>query len=65
MQEQLHNQSAKTIAEKDKLLIKPKAVVEKRQARKNVGNGHASRSEPGHERKNLTRTQALGNSTEL
>ncbi len=59
VQQQLHNQSAKTIAEKDKLLIKPKAVIEKRQPRKNVGNGPAARSEPERERKNLTRTQAL------
>jgi hypothetical protein len=59
VQLQLHNQSAKTIAEKDKLLIKPKAVIEKRQPRKNVGNGHTTRTEPERERKNLTRTQAL------
>lgn len=58
-QQQLHNQSAKAIAEKDKLLIKPKAVVEKRQQRKNTGNGHTSKVEPERERKNLTRTQAL------
>jgi hypothetical protein len=59
VQLQLHNQSAKAIAEKDKLLIKPKAVVEKRQPRKNVGNGHSPKAEPERERKNLTRTQAL------
>jgi hypothetical protein len=58
-QDQLHKQSAKAIAEKDKLLIKPKAVVEKRQARKNIGNGHSGKAEPERERKNLTRTQAL------
>ena len=58
-QQQLHNQSAKAIAEKDKLLIKPKAVIEKRLPRKNPGNGHTSKGEPDRERKNLTRTQAL------
>lgn len=58
-QQQLHNQSAKAIAEKDKLLIKPKAVIEKRQPRKNVGNGHGQKEESERERKNLTRTQAL------
>jgi hypothetical protein len=58
-QQQLHNQSAKAIAEKDKLLIKPKAVIEKRQPRTNVGNGHSPKGEPERERKNLTRTQAL------
>jgi len=59
VQEQLHKQSAKAIAEKDKLLIKPKAVIEKRQPRKNAGNGHGGNKEPESERKNLTRTQAL------
>jgi len=59
IQQQLHNQSAKAIAEKDKLLIKPKAEIEKRQPRKNIGNGHAPKGEPERERKNLTRTQAL------
>jgi hypothetical protein len=59
VQQQLHNQSAKAIAEKDKLLIKPKAVIEKRQPRKNTGNGHTPKGEPDRERKNLTRTQAL------
>ena len=59
VQQQLHNQSAKAIAEKDKLLIKPKAVIEKRQPRKNPGNGHSGKAEPERDRKNLTRTQAL------
>lgn len=58
-QQRLHNQSAKAIAEKDKLLIKPKAEIEKRLPRKNVGNGHTPRGESDRERKNLTRTQAL------
>ena len=59
VQQQLHKQSAKAIAEKDKLLVKPKAVIEKRQPRRNVGNGHTPKGEPDRERKNLTRTQAL------
>lgn len=60
VQQQIHKQAAKVIAEKDKLLIKPKATIEKRESRKNVpGNGHAGRNEPEKERKNLTRTQVL------
>ena len=60
VQQQIHKQAAKVIAEKDKLLIKPKAVVEKRDPRKNIGgNGHTAKSEPERERKNLSRTQAL------
>ena len=60
IQQQLHNQAAKAIAEKDKLLIKPKAIIEKRDTRKN-GGGHRSdgKGENERERKNLTRTQAL------
>lgn len=58
-QEQLHKQSAKAIAEKDKLLIKPKAIIEKRDPRRNAGNGHRGKTEPEHERKNLTRTQVV------
>ncbi len=60
IQQQLHNQAVKAIAEKDKLLIKPKAIVEKRDARKS-GNGHRpeAKNEPDRDRKNLTRTQAL------
>lgn len=59
IQQQLHRQSAKVIAEKDKLLIKPKAIVEKREPKKNTGNGATSKTEPERERKNLSRTQAL------
>ncbi|HSY92893.1 MAG TPA: ATP-binding protein [Candidatus Binatus sp.] len=58
-QELLHKQSAKAIAEKDKLLIKPKGVIEKRLQRKNVATGHPTKTETERERKNLTRTQAL------
>jgi hypothetical protein len=60
IQKQLHDQAAKAIAEKDKLLIKPKAEIEKRAVRKN-GPGHRSHEkvESEHERKNFTRTQVL------
>jgi hypothetical protein len=59
VQQQLHLQSAKAISEKDKLLIKPKAVIEKRRATAG-GNGKSSgKADSGHERKNLTRTQAV------
>jgi hypothetical protein len=60
VQQQIHKQAAKVIAEKDKLLIKPKAVIEKRDSRKNGGgDGHVAKPEPERERKNLSRTQAL------
>lgn len=60
IQQQLHNQAAKAIAEKDKLLIKPKAVVEKREPRKNNGSHRPDgKVEAERERKNLTRTQLL------
>ncbi|HLI63506.1 MAG TPA: ATP-binding protein [Terriglobales bacterium] len=60
VQQQIHKQAAKVIAEKDKLLIKPKAVIEKRDSRKNGGGtDHTPKPEPERERKNLTRTQAL------
>lgn len=58
-QVQLHNQAAKVIAEKDKLLIKPKAVIEKRSpvrasAARNGGEESATR-----ERRNFSRTQEI------
>lgn len=60
VQQQIHKQAAKVIAEKDKLLIKPKATIEKRESRKNaLGNGHGGKNEPEKERRNLTRTQVL------
>lgn len=60
IQQQLHLQSAKAISEKDKLLIKPKAVIEKRAAASASSNGRsASEPIPSRERKNLTRTQAI------
>jgi hypothetical protein len=60
LQQQLHNQAVKAISEKDKLLIKPKAVIEKRDIRKN-GGAHHTETKPGsdRERKNFNRTQAL------
>ena len=60
VQQQLHNQAVKAISEKDKLLIKPKAVIEKRETRK-TGPGSRPEGKPDteRERKNLTRTQAL------
>jgi hypothetical protein len=60
VQQQLHLQSAKAISEKDKLLIKPKAVIEKRAGASASGNGKAtSRVDANRERKNLSRTQAV------
>lgn len=60
VQQQLHLQSAKAISEKDKLLIKPKAAIEKRASASTPSNGKvAGRAEPVRERKNLTRTQAV------
>lgn len=60
VQQQIHKQAAKVIAEKDKLLIKPKATIEKRESRKNGGgNGHVPKPEAERERKNLNRTQEL------
>jgi len=60
VQQQLHLQSAKAISEKDKLLIKPKAVIEKRAAVAGGANGKTSvKLEPSRERKNLNRTQAV------
>lgn len=61
VQQQLHNQAVKAIAEKDKLLIKPKAIIERRESR---GNGNSPRPDSkadrsDRERKNITRAQAL------
>lgn len=60
VQQQLHTQSAKAIAEKDKLLIKPKVEIEKREPRKNGhGQDHGAKDDGERTRKNLTRTQVL------
>lgn len=60
VQLQLHSQSAKAIAEKDKLLIKPKAKIEKRQSPKNPSISRPEKkTDNDRERKNFTRTQVL------
>ena len=60
LQDQIHKQSAKAIAEKDKLLVKPKARIEKRSSPQH-SNPNADRKEvdSDRERKNLTRIQAI------
>jgi hypothetical protein len=60
IQQQLHHQAVKAISEKDKLLIKPKAVIEKRDPKK-PGNGHRAepKIETERDRRNITRTQML------
>lgn len=58
-QKQLHLQAAKAIAEKDKLLLKPKAKIEKRASPAQVGGTPRSRQQPDGERKNFTRIQAV------
>jgi hypothetical protein len=56
---QLHKQAAKVIAEKDKLLIKPKAVIEKRTSPRAPGSRNGRDEGVGRERKNFTRTQEI------
>ncbi len=59
-QMRLHAQAMKVIAEKDKLLIKPKAVIEKRAPRINNGSDHQERPPDGErERKDFTRQQLV------
>ena len=58
-QVQLHNQAAKVIAEKDKLLIKPKAVIEKRMPARVPGSRNVRDETTTHERRNFTRTQEI------
>jgi hypothetical protein len=56
----LHAQSMKVISEKDKLLIKPKAVIEKRlPARPDLEDRPGPANEPTKERKNFTRSQLV------
>jgi len=56
----LHAQSMKVISEKDKLLIKPKAVVEKRSSpRQETESRPEPTNEPTRERKNFTRSQLV------
>ena len=59
VQAQLHSQSAKVIAEKDKLLIKPKAVIEKRAAARAASSRNGRDESLGRERKNFSRTQEI------
>jgi hypothetical protein len=59
-QMKLHAQAIKVISEKDKLLVKPKAVVEKRSSPSNGGTPPRKATEPtDRERTNLSRTQAI------
>jgi hypothetical protein len=58
-QAQLHAQAAKAISEKDKLLIKPKARIERRAAPVRRNGEKAATPAATKERKNLTRTQAV------
>lgn len=59
IQQQLHNQSIKSIVEKDKLLIKPKARIEKRSSPLHEPPLTRSKDGTEKERKNLTRTQVV------
>jgi Histidine kinase-, DNA gyrase B-, and HSP90-like ATPase len=58
-QVQLHNQAAKVIAEKDKLLIKPKAVIEKRSAARASAPRNGTEESSSKERRNFSRTQEI------
>jgi hypothetical protein len=59
-QKEVHERAAKTIAEKDKLLIKPKARIERRASPGNVSTPKPPRTgEPDRERKNFARVQTL------
>jgi Histidine kinase-, DNA gyrase B-, and HSP90-like ATPase len=56
----LHAQSMKVIAEKDKLLIKPKAVIEKRSlSRSHIDVQPEVTNDSGRERKNFSRSQMV------
>jgi hypothetical protein len=56
----LHAQSMKVISEKDKLLIKPKAEVERRSSPKTEANQRPEpQNEPLGERRNFTRSQLV------
>jgi hypothetical protein len=59
-QMKLHSQAMKVIAEKDKLLIKPKAVVEKRLSPRNPSDRKPeTSSDAARERKNFNRSQLI------
>lgn len=61
VQKELHNRAAKAIAEKDKLLIKPKAKIEKRASPETPSTPPTPRTErkTDRERKNFVRTHAV------
>jgi Histidine kinase-, DNA gyrase B-, and HSP90-like ATPase len=60
VQKEVHERAAKTIAEKDKLLIKPKARIERRASPGNTSQPKPSRTgEPERERRNFARVQSL------
>jgi hypothetical protein len=59
VQVQLHNQAAKVIAEKDKLLIKPKALIEKRAHARVLSPRNGRDENTTRERKNFSRTQEI------
>jgi hypothetical protein len=57
-QQAYHDQASKTITEKSRLLITPKAVIEKRDAgTKKSRNGRKADHEPDRERRNFRNTQ--------
>jgi hypothetical protein len=58
-QMKLHAQAIKVISEKDKLLVKPKAIIEKRSSPSNVESTHKPTQATDRERTNLNRTQAV------
>lgn len=58
-QMKLHAQAIKVISEKDKLLVKPKAIIEKRASPSNGGNLRKPTETAERERVNLSRTQAI------
>jgi hypothetical protein len=59
-QQQYHDQASKAITEKSRLLITPKATIEKRSgANKKEGNGSQDRHESERERRNLKKTQKV------
>jgi hypothetical protein len=58
-QQEMHSRSAKAIAEKDKLLLKPKAKIEKRASPQQPSTPRNTAEQTTKERKNYSRTQAV------
>jgi len=59
-QQQYHDQASKVITEKSRLLITPKAEIEKRRPKtKTIQNGHKPSESTERERKNFQRTQKV------